>query len=218
MSDLLQTDGERQVYEFVVNRIPCDLSTVYGKCGLDLWDAVKIVRSLIERDVFVLSGATVTIEQLVRKMEEPKPTAPAKQETKPEPEPATARFRIRKAHYRPLKGLSVDRTKQLAARICDWMAHNGESADDGTLEAPARDLERGLHASRYPQWPDALSSLTKRGVFSMADGRVRLQPDADFGDPYPIEPEPRKPRSKRPLSEWVKNKIRERGGTIPDEW
>ena len=130
--------------------------------------------------------------------------------------PKSRVIRIRKCRYRPLRGLWPDRERQLIARIADWFELNGVRKVDGTLEAAVRDLERGLHAKRYPEWDDAMARLRTRGILTIAGRRARFCPQDAMEDPYPIEPKPKKKRRKRPLSEWVKRKILERGGTIPE--
>jgi hypothetical protein len=132
--------------------------------------------------------------------------------------------RARKAHYRPLKGLLPDRVRQMASRIVNWIQAFGDhnDGDDSVPVCNQRALARGLHASRFPaEWADALSLLAQRGSIKVLGRNIALidqLADEKLPSPYPVEPEPRKQRRKRPLSEWVKNKIRERGGQVPLEW
>ena len=135
------------------------------------------------------------------------------------PQPKTTHVHIRKARFRPLQGPLHDRVREMAGRVVNWMQIFGGCSHSGVRICTQRTLARGLHAARFPaEWVAALSLLAQRGSITVVGSTVTLtDPLANLTlpSPYPIEPEPRK-RRKRPLSEWVKNKIRERGGTVPE--
>lgn len=137
----------------------------------------------------------------------------------------------RKATYSPLTGMFPDRIKQLASRVVHWIKDHGEPDCEYRPTCKLRDLERGLHADRFPEWFDAKELLLRhRKAIEIHDGVVTLTDLlADDHLPDPFDPLGKKARAEerqarrassrptRPLSEWVKRRIRERGGTIPGE-
>lgn len=136
----------------------------------------------------------------------------------------------RRQHYSALTGTSPDQIHQLAARIVHWIKIWGDQNAEGYPVCDKRALERGLHASRLPEWPPAVDLLLKRKAVTILGHEVTiidLLCDENLPDPFDPtgrkrakeqKDARRKSRPKRPLSEWVRNKILERGGAIPDEW
>jgi hypothetical protein len=110
-----------------------------------------------------------------------------------------------------------------------WIKIWGDQSAEGYPVCDKRALERGLHASRLTEWPSALALLLKRKAVTIAGHEVTIV-DPLCGEilPDPFDPmgrkraieqkrATRKSRRKRPLSAWVRNKILERGGAIPDD-
>jgi hypothetical protein len=176
-----------------------------------------IVGDHVERaPTFVAWLAEIRAERSLGKkdkpVEQPQPVQITDQgETMPRGSEPPKNARNPKAHYGRLTGVFLDRVMQLEARIADWLATAGP-------QMPSRELERTLHAERYPEWSAAMESLTRRKAIKIERGTVTLIGQClELPDPYPRKPEVRKQRPKRPLSAWVKAKIVERGGTIPNE-
>ncbi len=135
----------------------------------------------------------------------------------------------RRQHYSALNGILPDRICQLAARIVHWIEIWGDEDAEGYPVCDKRALERGLHGSRLSEWRPALDLLLKRKAITIVGHEVTIvDPSCDEILPDPFDPTGRKrakeqkqarrkSRPKRPLSAWVRNKILERGGAIPDE-
>lgn len=110
-----------------------------------------------------------------------------------------------------------------------WIKIWGDQNEEGYPTCNKRALERGLHASRLTEWPPALDLLLKQKAVTIVGHEVTvIDPLCDEFLPDPFDPTGgkrgkeqeqarRKSRPKRPLSEWVRKKILERGGTIPGE-
>jgi hypothetical protein len=165
--------------------------------------------------------------------------APVQITDKPEPAvrdaPQTVYRRPRKPHYNRLLGLWPDRIGQMAGRIAHWMQTQCEGNDEGYPVCDRRTLERGLHANRHQvEWQGALDLLRQEKAITVdAEGRITLvDPGVDERLPDPFDPRGEKrakeekqakkaSRRKRPLSQWVKNRIAEREASEendPVEW
>ena len=103
----------------------------------------------------------------------------------------------------------------------------GDEDAEGYPVCDKRALERGLHGSRLSEWRPALDLLLKRKAINVGMRLPSLTPRATKCClTRLILPAGNEPKSRSRLGEnhgpnarfrWVRNKILERGGAIPDE-
>jgi hypothetical protein len=216
--------GEQAAYKAVERLGPVNTLTLYNARISP--DAVQL---LLSRGIFEPSGGSGVKLASPDKLKEiaQNKSAPVQKTDKPTRD-ATPR-KPRKATYSALVGLWPDRVRQLAGRIIHWVHTNCEHDSEYQPRCSVRALERGLHANRHPEWSEAVSSLIKRKAVAINAGMLTVT-DLLVAEklPDPFDPTgrkakddekraKRKSRPKRPLSEWVKQKIRERGGIVPGE-
>jgi len=193
----------------------------------------EALRRLVQRRLIREVGCTVEIvPEAVRKTdgrEETLTTNDRDQQERNLPKRVAKTYRDgRRQHYAPLTGFLPERTQQLAARIVHWIKVWGDQDAGGCPICEKRSLERGLHAQRFSEWKVAMDLLLEREAIA-TNGRqvtlVDIDCDRDLPDPFDTrgtksaraEREARRrSRSKRPLSAWVKRRILERGGAIPE--
>lgn len=135
--------------------------------------------------------------------------------------------KLRRPPYSPLTGLLPARIRQLSGRIIHWILNQGDQDAEGRPVCASRALERGLHASRLPEWTPAINLLIARKSIVIVGQEITVIGVGPDEWPDPFDPTGakqakeekqarRRSRRKRPLSPWVRQKIAERRGEMPE--